>query len=60
MNEHCVLCLQKQAHVCYECCEDRHKLVKMELGELRAKIHLIEEILIVKFGVKIFGIPKKT
>ena len=36
MNEHCALCLEKQSHVCYECCEDRHKLVKRELDELKA------------------------
>lgn len=40
-GEHCSLCLRKQGHVCYECCEDRHRLVKMELDELKARMKLV-------------------
>ena len=37
-SESCALCLNKQSKVCWECCEDRHKLVKRELDELKAQM----------------------
>ena len=44
-SDNCAFCLNMKGHVCYECCEDRHKLVKRELDELKDQIQKVIKVL---------------
>lgn len=44
-TESCAFCLEQGGHICPQCCEGRHTLLKRELNELKARLDRLEKFL---------------